>query len=160
MNGQKEVPVNVKTAEALLLAIEKETEAAAFYSALAGRVKNPLVRRRLLGFAQDEESHREALSRLYWAQTGRGPGAIPAPAVSLPTGAEGLDMPQALSMALAEEEGAAAGYREIASSCSDPRTRLFLEYLVDFEEGHAAALHRELKLLEKDPRWHHHTGEG
>ena len=64
------------TAETLVEAIKHEIEGREFYLALAKKVKNPLVRRKILGLAEDELEHRETLSRLYWAQTGREVGEL------------------------------------------------------------------------------------
>ena len=60
----------------ILEAIGHEIMEREFYLALAKKVKNPLVRRKINGLADDELEHRQTLSRLYWAQTGMEPGKM------------------------------------------------------------------------------------
>jgi rubrerythrin len=147
--------MNPGTGQAILGAIRNEAESRAFYLAAALAVKNPLVRRRLLGLADDEAQHQETLSRLYWSQTGREPGLI---APGADPGQTGLppsapDVPALLRMAIADEERSAREYERLAHGTDDSRVRMFLEHLVDWELGHAEDLNRELVRTAADPDW-------
>lgn len=152
--------MNSKTGQAILAAIRKEAEAHAFYQAAVAKARNPLVRRRLLGLAEDEAQHEATLSRLYWAQTGREPGEVPVSPFEPAPSLANLDLPAVLRLAIAEEDRAAAGYAVMAEEAADPRVKSFLEYLVDLEAGHSRALSEELARLEKDPSWAGLTEEG
>jgi len=152
--------VNPKTGQALLLAIRKEAEAQAFYKAAVAKARNPLVRRRLLGLAEDEAQHEATLARLYWSQTGKEPGETLPGAPQAGPDLAGLDLAALLRMAIAEEDRAAAEYARMAEEAADPRARSFLEYLVDLENGHSRALSDELAHIEKDPAWPGRTETG
>ncbi len=146
--------VNVKTGETILNAIKAEMEGRDFYLAAAQKVRNPLVRRRLLGLADDEMEHRNTLSRLYWAQTGMEPGEAKS------ENREGVDPDVArmsveniLLLAMENEKNAAKVYDEMAGKADDARARGFLEYLADMERGHYEILSNELDLIKSRPGW-------
>ena len=50
--------------EVLDFAIEREKEAAAFYTDLAGRMRNPEMQKVFAGFAREEEGHRAKLQQV------------------------------------------------------------------------------------------------
>ncbi len=141
-------------AETILDAIKHEIEGREFYLALAGKVKNPLIRRKILGLADDEMEHRETLSRLYWAQTGTDPGDLTVYEVNvqLPD-MENLTLEELLEMAMNTEKQASETYLQMAEAAQDPRTSAFLEYLAEFETGHFETLSGELKKIRKAPDW-------
>jgi rubrerythrin len=145
---------NPETGKTLIEAIKHEIEGRAFYLALAEKVKNPLVRRKLLGLADDELEHRETLSRLYWAQTGTEVGDMsdfdPAPA--LPD-MDDMTMEQLLDLAMKTEKEAADNYLKMAEESDDSRSSAFLEYLSEFEMGHYEILAAELARIKGTPGW-------
>ena len=145
---------NVKTGETIKKAIKAEMAGREFYLAAAKKVKNPLFRRRLLGFAEDELEHRKTLSRLYWAQTGMEPGELDTldREIEVPD-MTNMTMEDILRLAMKAEKDAADGYDAMANEADDARSMGFLEYLADMERGHFEILSRELDLIIKRPDW-------
>ncbi len=145
---------NPATGQTLIEAIKHEIEGRAFYLALAKKVKNPLVRRKILGLAEDELEHRQTLSRLYWAQTGAEVGDLDdfEVNVDLPD-VELMSIPDLLQLAMDTEKKAAATYMKMAEEEENDRSTAFLEYLAEFEEGHYDILAAELQKIRSTPGW-------
>ncbi len=145
---------NPATGQTLIEAIKHEIEGREFYLALAKKVKNPLVRRKILGLAEDELEHRETLSRLYWAQTGTEVGNMDEFEVNvdLPD-VDNMSLPDLLQLAMDTEKRAAATYMEMANKEENQRSAAFLEYLAEFEEGHYDTLAAELEKIRSTPGW-------
>ena len=142
------------TAETLIEAIKHEIEGRAFYLALAKKVKNPLVRRKILGLAEDELEHRNTLSRLYWAQTGSDVGDLSSfeANIDLPDG-ENMTLEDLLELAMKTEKGAAEEYIKMAEATNDSKASAFLEYLSEFEQAHYETLEGELEKIRSTPGW-------
>ena len=145
---------NSATGKVILEAIGHEIGEREFYLALAKRVKNPLVRRKINGLADDELEHRQTLSRLYWAQTGIEPGKMDA----YTSGKEILDvdnmsLPELLEIAMENEKKASEEYRQMALDTSDQRASAFLEYLAGYEKEHFETLAGELRKMRSTPGW-------
>ena len=146
--------VNRNTAETLIEAIKNEIEGRAFYLALAKKVSNPLVRRKILGFAEDELEHRNTLSRLYWAQTGGEVGDLSSFEVNVDIpDVENMSLEDLLELAMETEKGAAENYLKMAEEASDPKASAFLEYLSEFEQAHYDSLAAELEKIRNTPGW-------
>jgi len=145
---------NPGTGQTIIEAIKHEIEGREFYLALAQKVKNPLVRRKILGLADDEQEHRETLSRLYWAQTGTEVGGFDDFdfSVNLPD-VENMSLQDLLLLAMETEKKAAAAYMEMAEEVKDERSAAFLEYLAEVEEAHYEALAAELQKIRSNPGW-------
>ncbi len=145
---------NIETGDTLIEAIKAEMLAREFYLAASKKVKNPLVRRRLLTLADDELEHRTTLSRLYWAQTGTEVGDIEfrAGEFELPD-IDGMSMMEVITFAMEKEKEAVQNYARMADEEKDPRSKSFLEYLVDFEQGHYDMLEAELARIKGTPGW-------
>ena len=145
---------NPATGQTLIEAIKHEIEGREFYLALAKKVKNPLVRRKLLGLAEDELEHRETLSRMYWAQTGSVVGNLDdfEVNVNLPD-VQNMSLTDLLLLAMDTEKKAAATYMAMAEETEDTRSAAFLEYLAEFEEGHYETLAAELAKIRSTPGW-------
>lgn len=145
---------NPATGQTLIEAIKREIEGRAFYLALAKRVKNPLVRRKILGLADDELEHRETLSRLYWAQTGTEVGDLDdfEVKINIPD-VEAMSLTDLLELAMDTEKKASIAYMEMAEAAHDERAVAFLEYLSEVEEGHYEALAAELEKIRAKPGW-------
>ena len=149
---------NPATGQTIIEAIKHEIEGRTFYLALAERVRNPLVRRKILGLADDELEHREILSRLYWAQTGTEVGDLGEMEVNVEIpDVENMSLPDLLELAMETEKKAAAAYTEMARETSDKRAAAFLEYLAEIEEGHYEALASELAKIKARPGWEHQS---
>ena len=148
------MPTNRNTAETLIEAIKNEIEGRAFYLALAKKVSNPLVRRKILGFAEDELEHRNTLSRLYWAQTGGEVGDLSSFEVNVDIpDVENMSLEGLLELAMETEKGAAENYLKMAEEASDPKASAFLEYLSEFEQAHYDSLAAELEKIRNTPGW-------
>lgn len=145
---------NPETGRTLIEAIKREIEGREFYLALAKKVKNPLVRRKILGLADDELEHRETLSRLYWAQTGTEVGDFDdfTATMELPD-TQDMSITELLQLAMDTEKNAAATYMEMAEAEKNDRAAAFLEYLAEFEEGHYEVLAAELERIRSTPGW-------
>ena len=141
-------------AETLIEAIKREIEGRAFYLALAKKVKNPLVRRKILGLADDELEHRYTLSRLYWAQTGGEVGDLSSYEVNVDIpDVEHMALADLLEMAMNTEKEAAENYLKMAEEATDPKASGFLEYLSEFEQAHYETLAAELEKIRSTPGW-------
>jgi len=138
----------------ILEAIRHEIHEREFYLALAKKVKNPLVRRKINGLADDEMEHRQTLSRLYWSQTGREPGRMdPDPfGLDMPD-IDGMSLPELFKVAMEMEKNAREEYSRMAGRTSDPRTAAFLEYLAEFEQEHYETLSAGLRKIRSLPGW-------
>jgi rubrerythrin len=147
------------TAETLIEAIKHEIEGRAFYLALAKKVKNPLVRRKILGFAEDELEHQQTLSRLYWAQTGGEVGDMSGYEANpdIPD-VENMTLEDLLELAMETEKGAAENYLKMAEQATDPKAAAFLEYLSEFEQGHYDSIAAELEKIRTTPGWENEEG--
>ncbi len=145
---------NIQTGDTLKKAIKAEILAREFYLAVSKKVKNPLVRRRLLTLADDELEHRTVLSRLYWAQTGTEVGDIEFEAgeFEMPD-IDGMSMTEVITFAMEKEKEAVKNYTRMAEEEDDARSKSFLEYLVDFEQGHYDLLEAELAKIKGTPGW-------
>ncbi|UCG37812.1 MAG: ferritin family protein [bacterium] len=145
---------NPDTGKTLLEAIKREIEGREFYLALSKKVKNPLVRRKILNLAEDELEHRETLSRLYWAQTGTEPGDLARFGITVDVpDMENMTLTDLLEMAMRTEKEASETYRKMANEAADERSAAFLEYLSEFEENHYETLAAELARVKKNPGW-------
>ena len=145
---------NPATGQTLVEAIKHEIEGREFYLALAKKVKNPLVRRKILGLADDELEHREILSRLYWAQTGTEVGDLGDFEVNVDIpDVQNMSLPDLLQLAMDTEKKAATVYLQMAENAQDERSAAFLEYLAEFEEGHYDILAAELEKIRITPGW-------
>lgn len=145
---------NPAAGQTLIEAIKHEIEGRAFYLALAEKVRNPLVRRKILGLAEDELEHRETLSRLYWAQTGNEVGDLGDFEVNVDIpDVEKMSLQDLLQLAMDTEKKAAATYTEMARETEDEKAIAFLEYLAEIEEGHYEALAAELSKIKSRPGW-------
>jgi rubrerythrin len=145
---------NMAMDEMILKSIRNEVHAREFYLALARKVKNPLVRRKINGLADDEMEHRQTLSRLYWSQTGKEPGRIePDPGdLDMPE-VERMSLPDLFEVAMVMEKNAQEEYARMAKGAGDKRTAAFLEYLADFEHEHFKTLSAELRKIRRLPGW-------
>lgn len=145
---------NPETGNTIIEAIKHEIEGREFYLALAQIVKNPLVKRKILGLADDELEHRQTLSRLYWAQTGTEVGDLGDFEVhsNLPD-VKNMSLTDLLKLAMKTEKNAAATYLRMAEETDDARSAGFLEYLAEFEEGHYQVLAAELEKIQDTPGW-------
>jgi rubrerythrin len=147
---------NLTIVEILGIAIKAEVNAYGLYKRIAKRITNPVVQKRVLALADDEQNHRIILSDKYTEMTGESLPPLP------PTGdlrAADLDLDgksnkEVLEIAAAKEAQATRFYLSALETVKDPGGRAMLEYLGEMERTHEEILRQEIKALEKNPLWH------
>jgi rubrerythrin len=145
---------NPAKGKTILEAIRHEIDEREYYLALAKKVKNPLVRRKINSLADDEMEHRQTLSRLYWAQTGMEPGKMESHSASLNIpDMEKMPLMELLELAMNEEKKASERYSRMALQAKDKRSAAFLDYMAEFEQEHYKTLKAELKKIRSIPGW-------
>ncbi len=150
--------------EVLEHAIKSEIEAQEHYGALAERVRNPLLKERLLFLKTEEERHerflRDAFEAKYPGEEPNLPGksAVPGPAVEV---RPGKPLTEILEEAIEAEIAASEFYASWAEKAQDERVKRLLEYLSAMERSHRAILEAERELAAKfedyeayDPGFH------
>ena len=133
-----------------------------FYTVAAKNTEDPKGKEVFLMLAAEEALHKDYLAQQYEVVRG---GRTPEPIIPVHAGAELKgDSPifsekllsriadahwemTALSVGLQLEHGTIARYRELAAEARFPELKHFFEKLARWEEGHAAALDRQSKLL-------------
>lgn len=146
------------TVEILGLAIRSEEDAAQFYSDLAKRVKNDLVKAKYESLAREESAHRQLLFNLYRKMTGENKAPeIP----GSPETAEGggipvdvRDLEELLKVAIEREQKAYFFYKDCAEGMTDVNGKRLFEYLADVERGHEVMLASELEAYRRDKSWY------
>ena len=152
---------DLTTIEILGLAIRSEEDAAQFYSALAKRLQNALVRMKFEELAREEGRHRQVLTALYkkTAPDGGAPHVPGAPDTAESGDAEkvkteSLSIEAALGLAIKREGEAQAFYQDAASKTTDISAKRLLEYLSDIEQGHKLMLEAERAAFKRDENWY------
>ena len=132
-------------------AIEAEKKAAWFYNMMAEMTSDDVAQNTLKGLADDEVSHAQTLTNLYFEITGHG---VIEPSSVAPEGEPNLfDFPStsrraALEFALKNEIKAAEFYQSQASACDSPRQAGIFRQLADTEREHAAYMRLQLSRFE------------
>lgn len=140
--------------EVLTMAIGKEKESASLYKKLASRVKNPVIRKRLLSLSKEESEHKKVLAGIYERESGekvsrKKTASKPKPAIDL----DKAKITEIIEYAIKEEKAAFRFYRNYAKLINDQSGRFMFEYLSTFEKGHQVLLEEELKILKRYPKW-------
>lgn len=155
-NGKFEFDRELTAVEILGIAIKAEVSSFGLYKRLAARIVNTVVKKRLLGLAEDEENHRIILSEKYTEMTGEELPPIP------PTGdlrqvevdIEKMSNMEVLKFAADKEANAQKFYYAAAEKVKDPGGKQMLAYLGEMEKTHEDILRQEIKQLDKVPLWH------
>jgi rubrerythrin len=141
--------------ELLGVAIRAEIDAQGFYKAMAKRIKNRVVKERILGLAGDELGHERLLKRIYTEWSGEEnppiPDKGPVPLSELIN--DKMSHEQVLETAIAQERAAVDRYIEAAKKAQDDSGRRVLQYLSEFERTHERMLTSELEYLRKNEDW-------
>ena len=141
--------------EILGIGARSEEESYKFYKKLAKKIKNRLVREKLLNLARDEKIHKEILLKKYYEITGEETPPVPAKGRERTKTSvnENMSIKKLIQFAISKEREAFRLYSLGASKAKDLRGKHMLEYLADFERSHERMLENELKALERFPNW-------
>ncbi len=126
-------------------AICSEEEAYQFYTQVAERVANPVVRQTFSALAGDELGHKVFLKGC--REDPRLLETLPVPpdykvaeATALPDLSIDMKPADALALAMKKEEQAARGYEDLAKISCDPDMKALFESLALMEIGHKARI--------------------
>ena len=139
---------NLKTL--LLAAIASEVESKNVYETLANRVKNSLLKERLLFLAGEEEKHQAFIEALY-RQKFPGeeiviPEKSPVPLPKVDTSEDRL-LSEIIEDAMKAELAAKEFYESLKDLLQDEKNRNMLQILANMEQGHYDILAKELENL-------------
>ncbi len=146
---------NLTAVEILGIGARSEEDSYKLYRKLAQRVKNKIVKEKLLSLAREEKLHKEILLKKYYELTGERFPPIP------PRGrerkeainTEEIAIKELIQIAISKEREAYKLYSLGASKAKDLSGRCMLEYLAVFEKTHEKILKAELDILERFPKW-------
>jgi len=141
--------------EILGIGARSEEESYKLYRKLAQKVKNKIVKEKLLSLAREEKLHKEMLLKKYNELTGEKFPPIP------PRGrerketinTEEIAIKELIQIAISKEREAYKLYSLGASKAKDLSGKCMLEYLAGFEKNHERILKTELEILERFPKW-------
>ena len=136
--------------ELLLVAIKSEIESKVVYTTLAERVKNSVMKDRLLFLAGEEDKHRAYLESLYRQKFGDKELKLPeksdVPLPSVNTSEDRL-LSEIIEDAMRAELAAKDFYESLKSRFEDSKIQAMLQILANMELGHYEILSRELENL-------------
>ena len=138
--------------ELIDFAINEETEAAAFYTKLAGEVKDENVRKTLLGFAEQERGHQAKLEAV---RDGIANAKIRENVPDLKISDymvevdenENLSLQGALTIAMKKEKAAYRMYTNMAEATDDPEIQKTLRFLAQEEAAHKLGFEVEYEAM-------------
>lgn len=137
-----------KTFEEIMdLAIERETEAEAFYTQVAKKLAAPFMKELFTDLAAEETKHRKTLTNLKRRDAlhqvfKKTPDYKIAETVEKPEVSDDMAPAQALTLAMKKEEEAMNYYGTLAEGCNDPDLRETLLELSKMEQGHKTRLEK------------------
>lgn len=139
--------------ELLLAAIKSEVDSNKFYSKLAKKTKNGLLKDKLEFLANEEEKHRSYIEEIYLNHFPENKMVLPKKSpVPLPEieYSEKISMSKLLSMAMNAEKTANSFYKSLAGRFEEG-TKIFntLLYFADMEMGHYKILEMEKDSIER-----------
>jgi rubrerythrin len=137
------------------VATRAEIDAHQFYTEMSKRIRNQLVKQRILTLADEERRHERILRNLLRRWTGEENPPVPErslfPISELIN--DSMSHEQVLEKAIGLEREASKRYIEAARVAQDDGGRRQLEYLSEFERTHERILLSELEALKKDKEW-------
>jgi len=138
----------------ILTAIKSEVEANAIYTKLAERVKNAILKDRLVFLAGEEAKHRAFIEALHRREfPGKAivlPERTPVPMPSVEVAAEHVPMSKVIKSAMDAERAASQFYSAFARSYTkDPQVARILQYFASMEMTHYELLEREKDTADK-----------
>ena len=149
----------------LLAAIKSEIESKELYETLAERVKNSLLKDRLIFLAKEEEKHRAYLDALYRqnfpSEEVKIPDKTPVPLPEVDASEDRL-LSEIIEDAMKAELAAEDFYESLKDLLHDEKNRNMLQILANMEQGHYDILAKELENLKQfedyDTPWYEYTG--
>ena len=155
MKVNKMIEKDLTSVEILGIGARSEEESFKLYKKLAGKVKNRIVKEKLLNLARDEKIHKEILLKKYYETTGEKSPPLPPKGRerSKALKSEGMTIKELIELAISKERDAVQLYSMGAAKAADLSGKYMLEYLADFERNHERMLENELKALERFPKW-------
>lgn len=146
---------NLSAIEVVGVATRAEIDAHQFYMEMGKRIKNSIVKERILNLAAEEQRHERILKSLLKRWTGEDDPPIPKGSLFPLNELINDDMTheQVLEKAIELERAASKRYIEASRMAQDDSGRRQLEYLAEFERTHERILVGELEALKKDEEW-------
>ncbi len=139
---------NLKTL--LLAAIKSEVESKRVYETLANRVKNSMLKDRLLFLANEEDKHRAFLESFYRQKFPdeeiKLPEKSPVPLPEVDASEDRL-LSEIIEDAMNAELAAKDFYESMKGSVEDEENRKMLQILANMEQGHYDILAKELENI-------------
>jgi rubrerythrin len=141
--------------EILGVAIRKEIESQHFYDKMAERIRNRVVKERILNLARDERGHELLLKKIYRQWSGEENPPIPEKGITPVSELikDEMTHEQVLEKAIAQERAASTMYIEASKKAQDDSGRRVLQYLSEFERTHERILASELDYLKTNSDW-------
>jgi len=140
--------------EALGLAINREREAVLLYRHMSGKIKNRLVKRKIIELAKEESHHVKLLTDIYSSGSCEKPQRMKTAFYSGKIAElNKFGIEELIGYAIKKEKEAVKFYRENAKLFKDQSGRFMFEYLSGFEKGHQIVLEEELKAIKRFPEW-------
>jgi len=137
----------------LLSALKSEIDSKALYRHLANRVKNDLLKDKLLYLAKEEEKHRTYIKKLYTKHYPNTPLTLPAttpvPLPTVPLTDEDTPLSTIIGYAMKAEQAAAAFYEAFSTKIPGQDAQHMIRYFADMERGHYALLKLEQEAMER-----------
>jgi len=146
---------DLTSVEILGIGARSEEESYKLYRKLVRRVKNKIVKERLLALARDERLHKGILLKKYYEITGEKSPPVPSKGRerTKTLNCEVMTIKELVQFAISKEREAFKLYSLGASKAKDLSGRHMLEYLAAFEKNHERILKAELEALERFPKW-------
>jgi rubrerythrin len=146
---------NLSAIEIVGVATRAEIDAHQFYLEMAKRIKNKVVKERILTLAAEEKRHERILKSLLKQWTGEDDPPVPEKGPFKPEDliADDMSHEKVLETAIELERAASKRYIEASRVAQDDSGRRQLEYLSEFERTHERILVSELEALKKDKDW-------
>ncbi len=141
---------NFALKDLLLVAIKSEVESNEIYRLLAERVKNSLLKDRLLFLANEEDKHRVYLEALYKQRIGDEEIVLPEKSeVPLPhvNPSEDRLLSEIIEDAMQAELAAKEFYESLKNRFEDEKIKGMFQILANMEMGHYEILSKELENL-------------
>jgi rubrerythrin len=140
--------------ELILTAMKSEVDSRDFYSGLAGKVKNFLLKEKLDFLSGEEEKHRSYFDNMYKDRYPEEklilPAKTPVPLPQLKITSEGVPISELFTMAMEAEMAAHDFYTGLADRLSgDERVKKTVLYIAAMEMGHYRLLEVERESAEK-----------